>query len=1213
MVEPSLARLSPGKALQVLRGEDAPRGMEQVQSIVRKGFHSEDITSIKQLFRKVCNEEVPSLDSEGCFSRPSPALYEGLLGAEGSQRLATLESFMGLQEVMQAKPKEGTLALTNDPLQGPGSSSRDALKRVAAELEERSNQVATWAPSLLNFQVDTRTPFMLLEAGSSANRDGKHEPMNNDALLRWIHIFQRHRIMIVLCLGPEPGSLEMRPMTEDAGTHRIQLRPGSLVMLRVDCLTHRFAARGKCYLMVTFLLGAHPQQNAPLAIELQNELSHNLMKLKEDSRNEDDFEMKASRQMQRLANQSLHKGQQAAIRGCAAREPLCTHDPDAFCAAVFAGCDGGQMIPHMRWDHDYYYSPDPSLEGSSWKTYTTHGAFVEGIDLFDNKMFKISPMEAAGMDPLQRHSLEIFLECMLSAGINEAKMMRSNVGVFLGGPNSTGSEWATMPKDDIAGALGGTSQSSAIMSNRLSFVFGIHGPNFFMDMEGSASLIAFNLAVDSIQREKPQCTAAVAMGMDCNIHPSGLLQISWAGLTSKKGRCLSFDNFADGFIRGDGFAACYINPLLHEVDGKTVLDEDPPIIALCSGTFINNNGRSATLSAPSGAMLQELVANSVRSAQISPLDVDAVECHAAGGILSDAVEATAMCRAYRLFSDTMNDEEEVLGLTAGKSSYGNERPAAGISAVLRCMVGLAMGSIVPTLHLRKLNPHVVMGEDSPTLFATEHVQYRMASAFQAITCMGIGGSNAHTIMWGRAYGRQTKVEKQVQAEEVLAFWPGGGGELHPECEPRTGCSIMGSWSQLDRPEPMRSEGLDQFSYVVTLGEHSVEWFQIWLDGEKDRILHPGTERGLVEGKVYGPHSYRDASGFGWAIDTRVRYAASGRGLTFDNHPDPSLPNLPGPDAGNPGDQFRVRLQVKGRFRAVTWERLDSRMVQRNGFPKTMGKYYVVGSWNDWTPEEMTLEDEYLGRYSVKAVLPKGKCRFQILRNKDWKQLIYPETCYADHEDGIPVKGPDASGHDSYWNIEANPSKNVVCIDLELWPEDKESYSGDSRSSSCRPVKDMKVSWRNVGHHPLSDEDQFEKNRPSFFLVGNWDGWQKRTKMRFDGLRQSYVARVPERARGGELFQVLSGGDWNSVLHPSLHEAGMEYSQAIRGAGVRGYPAWLLDKAVQDGDDKGNKRHEVLLSIKSKPWTVQWHHCPDEDADSGSDSDLDPLLYGSDGL
>ncbi|OLQ02736.1 Ankyrin-1 [Symbiodinium microadriaticum] len=322
------------------------------------------------------------------------------------------------------------------------------------------------------------------------------------------------------------------------------------------------------------------------------------------------------------------------------------------------------------------------------------------------------------------------------------------------------------------------------------------------------------------------------------------------------------------------------------------------------------------------------------------------------------------------------------------------------------------------------------------------------------------------------------------------------------------------------------------------------------------------------------------------------------------------------DEGQPGDQYQVQLQVKGRFRSVTWERLDTRNVQRNGLPRTMGRYFIAGSWNDWRPEEMMLEDEAVGRFTIKASLPKGKQRFQILRNRDWRQLIYPETRYADCEDDVPVKGPDASGYDSYWSIEVMASRNVFFIDLELWPEAALAAREDERKA--RPaVSKMKVSWRSVGRQELSQQELFENARPSFFLVGSWDCWLRRTKMRFDGLRQSYVGRAPRALRGGDLFQILSNGDWNSILHPSVHEAGLENTAASRGAGTRAYPAWRMDKdeVVEEETSarrRASDRFEVVLNIRSTPWRVSWQKSSSDELDDSSDEDLDPELYGPPG-
>ena len=59
-------------------------------------------------------------------------------------------------------------------------------------------QKSCQAPNVLHFQVTSRCPFMLLEA--AGQRDQSKPPkLSSDAVLKWIHIFQRHRFMLLLC------------------------------------------------------------------------------------------------------------------------------------------------------------------------------------------------------------------------------------------------------------------------------------------------------------------------------------------------------------------------------------------------------------------------------------------------------------------------------------------------------------------------------------------------------------------------------------------------------------------------------------------------------------------------------------------------------------------------------------------------------------------------------------------------------------------------------------------------------------------------------------------------------------------------------------------------------------------------------------------------------------------------------------------------------
>ena len=63
------------------------------------------------------------------------------------------------------------------------------------------------------------------------------------------------------------------------------------------------------------------------------------------------------------------------------------------------------------------------------------------------------------------------------------------------------------------------------------------------------------------------------------------------------------------------------------------------------GTAVNQDGRSSSLTAPNGPSQQEVIRTALRNADVTPLDVDYVECHGTGTALGDPIEVASISAA----------------------------------------------------------------------------------------------------------------------------------------------------------------------------------------------------------------------------------------------------------------------------------------------------------------------------------------------------------------------------------------------------------------------------------------------------------------------------------------------------------------------------------------------------------------------------------------
>merc|ERR1719158_1949008 len=115
--------------------------------------------------------------------------------------------------------------------------------------------------------------------------------------------------MILVFLGPGEGTLELQPFDQDADSQEIRTKPGMLVMLRPDLLSHRHIPDGddtvlSCWMLAPASLNSRSGQAALLQTPLVQELDKAVqqkfleMKAKQEADQEQTESMPLSLQME---------------------------------------------------------------------------------------------------------------------------------------------------------------------------------------------------------------------------------------------------------------------------------------------------------------------------------------------------------------------------------------------------------------------------------------------------------------------------------------------------------------------------------------------------------------------------------------------------------------------------------------------------------------------------------------------------------------------------------------------------------------------------------------------------------------------------------------------------------------------------------------------------------------------------------------------------
>lgn len=1107
--------------------------------------------------------DISAVDEQGRFAFVPAQVVEGLLGKEGSFRVADIG----------VTTEDAYASLYTESFVRDGA----ALRYFDAEFTRYANLLS---PHLerAKIEVSARSSSLLHEA-SKPKGDGP--ALTEEVCSRWLKLFCSHRLMSIWCIGPESGELQLQPWAETAEPMKVTMRPGRLVIVRADALYHRFSSVGCAYCLTCFYCNLNGQDPvSPSGLALKQWADERMERYKQSSLQEKRY-MEMPRNWEEKINREKINTQRVALRSVCSKEPG-TDDPACWALAFNSGPDYALQVPMMRWQHESYFEDSPEAYRQG-KTDCMHGVYIEGIELFDCMAFRISRAEASGMDPGHRLTLETGYEALIRDGYKVNTLMNSRGGVYVANPPPT--EWGMTPKDIVGGGVCGGGGS--IACGRFSFVHGLKGPCISIDVEGASSLVAVNYASANLSRvgNWDPIPFALCNSWNLQLSPTSFIQLSACRFLSPQGRTFCFDASASGYIRGDCVVSLVLKALEVE-DGKANEDQ---VLGHLAGSATNQSGRRVAMAAPDCLALQEVIHEVVQQTQISPLDVDAVESFADGKILDDCLEATALARAYRPQGTLHADESAPLAIVSSKSGAGNQLEAMGLSQIIKVILGARAASINPTPHLRIINPHIDLEMcDRNAMLPSECISFRLPSTFTGILNRSIGGTNCHCIMFAKVpeevYQKPKAIASKQDIIQPLLFWPSGGGALAEEMLPKMGYSIMGTFNRW-RPQPMENEAPGVYSFTTILSENRWERFQIALDGESTRVLHPIVTEGDKCCPVAGPEAALQV--LSWQIDGRPK----GPRLVDAGAQEKALPGSGwqaiAPDAledvdadlvAEPGDKFRIRLHLQGRWRMVDWEKLPQ--VEKEDTPAErafeasltglVGTYQVAGSWNLFDLQAMKCNPLQRHRHHVEVIIPRdGEQHFYLVRNEDRNQVIGPAAPVSRTTGSALLSGWNQRCPLHYWVFYA-AAGDVFNIEFE------------------RTADQLQVNWNKVRSGDSVPEELTQMHlRKKYMVRFCFDDWSNHSyQMSWTGDYYQVFVELNELAKAS--FLIYEEGTPSRCLYPSIKDAHCKEEHELQGPGVLDNESLFWTIGAEEDKAALGSRYEIRLRLdEGVPTKVDW--------------------------
>jgi polyketide synthase PksN len=399
-------------------------------------------------------------------------------------------------------------------------------------------------------------------------------------------------------------------------------------------------------------------------------------------------------------------------------------------------------VPPERWRWQDYWG-EPRAESSACNC--RWGGFMDEVDAFDRRFFRMSVREAEAMDPQQRLMLQLAWSCLEDAGIRPSTLSGEAVGVFIGVMNVDYRRIVEGPVRHVDGFYE-TGLHACVIPNRISYWFNFQGPSMPVQTTCASSLHALHLAGQALACG--ECSMALAGGVNLILDPTSMTAACQMGILSTSGRIRPFDGSADGTLLGEGAGLVALKPV------SRALDDGNRIVGLVKGSAVNHGGRSSTLTFPNVKAQAAVIRRACEASGIAASQVSYVEAHGSGTVKGDAVEAETLAEVFGASpAAALSGTQRRCGVGSVKANVGHLASAAGIAGVIKVLLSMQHGTLPPTprdeasgapASWDACGPRIVERVEAwdPGTDADGRPRARVAG----VSGFGFSGTNAHVVL-----------------------------------------------------------------------------------------------------------------------------------------------------------------------------------------------------------------------------------------------------------------------------------------------------------------------------------------------------------------------------------------------------------------------------------------------------------------------------------